>query len=67
MSRRSIVVDQDLKKHFPVAPRLLFGGDRPGAAPSTTCRFTVATGETLGLVGESGSGKSTLGRAASCG
>ena len=42
--------------------RKYFGRAATRCARSTTCRFTIRTGETLGLVGESGSGKSTIGR-----
>ena len=43
--------------------RLLQQDRSAASARSTTCRSTIARGETLGLVGESGSGKTTLGLA----
>ena len=49
---------------LPGRPQPGSGADRSSSStPSTTCRSSIATGETLGLVGECGSGKTTFGRA----
>ena len=49
-----------LTKHFPVRGGLFAARRRCGR--STTCRFPIAKGETVGIVGESGCGKSTTAR-----
>jgi oligopeptide transport system ATP-binding protein len=53
---------QDLKVHFDVGRRGLFGGRAGVVKAIDGVSFDLRPGETLGLVGESGCGKSTLGR-----
>ena len=60
---QDLVQVSDLKVHFPITARHLPARDRVACGPSTTSRFDIRKGETLGLVGESGCGKSTTGRA----
>lgn len=63
MSSGEVILSvKDLKVHFPVHGKGLFGATRPLKAVDGVS-FDVHAGETLGIVGESGSGKSTVGRA----
>src|SRR5436190_23680017 len=52
----------DLKVHFPVDARRLFGRSQMVKAVDGL-NLEIRQGETMGLVGESGCGKTTLGRA----
>ncbi len=52
----------DVKKHFPLGRRRLFGGEQPQLKAVDGVSLQVRRGETLGLVGETGCGKSTLAR-----
>jgi len=54
---------RDLRMHFPVGPRGMFGGGRRSLKAVDGVSFMLARGESLGLVGESGCGKSTTARA----
>lgn len=53
----------NLKVHFPVDARRLFGRSREVVKAVDGLSLDIRQGETMGLVGESGCGKTTLGRA----
>lgn len=63
MTAQPLIEVQNLKVHFPVRGKGLFGGVSGYVRAVDDVSFVINRGETLGLVGESGSGKTTVGRA----
>ena len=64
MAEKETLLDvQDLKMHFPIGNKKLFGGGKNYIYAVDGVNFQIKKGETLGLVGESGCGKSTTARA----
>jgi oligopeptide transport system ATP-binding protein len=63
VAEQPLISIRDLKVHFPVAGRGLFGTSRQVVHAVDGVSLDINSGETLGLVGESGCGKTTLGRA----
>ena len=59
----SLISINDLRVHFPVGARRLFGSPRQVVKAVDGISLDIRQGETMGLVGESGCGKTTLGRA----
>jgi ABC-type microcin C transport system duplicated ATPase subunit YejF len=59
----ALISINDLKVHFPVGVRRLFGRSRKVVKAVDGVSLDISQGETMGLVGESGCGKTTLGRA----
>ena len=62
MSTPPLLEVRDLRKHFPVGKRNLFGKHKQLLRAVDGISFTLERGECLGLVGESGCGKSTVAR-----
>src|SRR5512144_905285 len=59
----ALISVNDLRVHFPVDARRLFGRSRQVVKAVDGLSLDIRQGETMGLVGESGCGKTTLGRA----
>ena len=62
-TQKPLVAVRDLRVHFPIDARLLFGSSDQVVKAVDGVTLDIYSGETFGLVGESGCGKSTLGRA----
>ncbi len=60
---RPLIDVDNLKVHFPVRGKGLFGVGTGVVKAVDEVSFRIRAGETVGLVGESGSGKTTIGRA----
>jgi peptide/nickel transport system ATP-binding protein len=61
ISKRPLLVANDLRKHFPIKGKL-FAKKKSVVQAVDDISFEVHEGETLGIVGESGCGKSTTAR-----
>ena len=61
--KNTLLEVKDLKMHFPVGRKGVFGGEQQYIYAVDGVNFSIKKGETLGLVGESGCGKSTTARA----
>lgn len=63
MTVEPLIEVRNLKVHFPIRGKGLFGGTAGYVRAVDDVSFKIGRAETLGLVGESGSGKTTVGRA----
>ncbi|MBM4457468.1 MAG: ATP-binding cassette domain-containing protein [Chloroflexi bacterium] len=61
-STEPLVEVNDLKKHFPIRGKSVFGRVTGAVRAVDGVSFFIRSGETLGLVGESGCGKTTTGQ-----
>ena len=62
MSTQPLLEVNDLKKHFPIRGKGIFGRVSGAVRAVDGVSFFIRPGETLGLVGESGCGKTTTGQ-----